>query len=253
MLNNEYSEILEQQKSTNPELYKILISYNQERFNDISNASHSIQNMISFINCSYQFINEAHPEAKSYEFWSDIQSELSQLIDYINHANTYRYSFYEPELKIVNLHEMLHSLPDTLDASAGEAKTMAYELTKRQWNYDLDPLINNVVTDRYQLKTALLELLRNGLEASPSTSPITIRTKLLNSNTCTLSVSYHSTDTNALLSHSQDELVKPFFTTKAEHAGLGLSIVDNICRKLKGHFFISLQNDTIINQIELPI
>ncbi|MDO5402768.1 MAG: GHKL domain-containing protein [Eubacteriales bacterium] len=252
MLRNEYLEALENLQRTNPELYKILHNHSNEIKKEMSCAAHTILNMISFINCSYQYISQAYPETKNFEYWEDIQTTLSQLIDYANRTSSYRYSFYEPELKETDLNQLLHSLPESLEGSVNNAYSLKYKLSGRQWNYSLDARIKNIVTDKYQLKSALLELMRNGVEDIPAASPINISSELLD-NSLAISVSYISNDNNSIMENTKEQLIQPFFTTKADHAGLGLSIVNNICQKLRGNFSMTFQNKMIINTIELPL
>ena len=253
MLRSEYTEAMEKLQKTNPDLYKILHNHTSEITKEMSQAAHSILNMISFINCSYQYISKAYPEAANFEYWKDVQTSLSQLIDYANRTSTYRYSFYEPKLKTTDLNQLLHSLPAYLDNCTNDDYSFKYHLAIRQWNYSLDARITNIITDKYQLKAALLELMRNGVESAPTDAPIRISSKLLDSNSFAVSVSYTSGDSTAIIENTKEQLIQPFFTTKEDHAGLGLSIVNNICQKLKGSFSMNFQNDVVTNTIELPL
>lgn len=253
MLNNNYIDALNNLKKSDPELYNILDSHNNELSKELSTISHSVRNMLSFINCSYQFMADIYPEAASYDFWTDIQTSLTQLINYTTRTSSYRYSFNKVTLQPIDLNKFLLDFPNVLESSIEESGIVSTLVYQRFWNFDLDPSISIISTDKYQLRSVLMELAINGLEFSHTSSPITLSSRIFDDSQFEIKISYASENLNSLKTHSTTELVKPFFSTQTDHAGLGLSIVHNICTKLQGTFSIAEHDGIVVNTLHFPV
>ena len=139
-----------------------------------------------------------------------------------------------PKLKITetNLDELLGMV----------AVLMKYRLEKYDTvlNWEVAPGAEIVPVDSDQMKEALLNLITNSCEAMESGGRITIRidrTKDLDlGEVVVISVSDTGPGVPVQLI---DEITRPFFTTKEEGSGLGLSIVSRIVREHDGRLVIS--------------
>ena len=126
---------------------------------------------------------------------------------------------------------------------------------------DLDPRIPAIRTDRDRLKQTLMNLLKNAAEAMPDGGRVTVRTRILHGlprNTngqaeagyIKISV---CDDGPGIDEGLQKDLFKPHVTSKAGHAGLGLSIVYEAMRHLNGTLLCeSAPGRVTCFHIELP-
>jgi nitrogen fixation/metabolism regulation signal transduction histidine kinase len=90
-----------------------------------------------------------------------------------------------------------------------------------------DPVFS---TDRAQLRQALVNLVQNGLEAVERGGRVTLTTRVDASH---LEISV-ADDGAGLTAEQRSHLFVPFFTTKAQGSGLGLTIVERIVHDLGG-------------------
>lgn len=88
-----------------------------------------------------------------------------------------------------------------------------------------------VATDRARLKQALLNILKNAKEAMPRGGKIFIQTRYQN-NAYSISVRDSGSGMNATTRHQS---FRPFFTTKPNGTGLGLSVTRTIVEEAHGN------------------
>jgi signal transduction histidine kinase len=94
-----------------------------------------------------------------------------------------------------------------------------------------DPALKIIAVDGEQLWQALLNLIRNSLEAMPEGGELTIGTW-----GDSKQVRLRVTDTGKGMTETQlEQVFKPFFTTKARGTGLGLTLVQQIVTEHGGH------------------
>ena len=129
-------------------------------------------------------------------------------------------------------------------------------------NHDLDDQIPTLTADRNLLKQALLNLIKNAVEAMPDGGMVFIATRLLSDipqkdgavhvdGLIRISV---CDDGPGIDRQVREDLFRPFVSTKRDHDGLGLSIVKEAVMQLNG----SLRCEAAIGRgtcfiIELPV
>lgn len=96
-----------------------------------------------------------------------------------------------------------------------------------------DPLLPSVHADRKKLGQAIINLLLNALEASPADRHINVSTHFLFKNDH-LVQTVIADDGSGLPQAHQNDIFKPFFTTKTKGTGLGLSNVWRIAEAHQG-------------------
>jgi len=88
-----------------------------------------------------------------------------------------------------------------------------------------------LLLDEKEIKQLLLNLTRNGMEATGQKGAIKIRTSLDSGNVVSLCV----TDNGCGISEkNRDRIFDPFFTTKDNGTGLGLAVCASIVRRHNG-------------------
>lgn len=104
--------------------------------------------------------------------------------------------------------------------------------------------------DPVHMEQALINLIKNGLEANPETAPaVQVRCRLRDGQ-CEFEVADHGAGIG-----NPDNLFVPFYTTKAEGAGIGLILCRQIAAKHHGH--VSLENRSdgpgAVARLSLPL
>lgn len=114
----------------------------------------------------------------------------------------------------------------------------------------LDPLLPAVHGDEAQLWQAILNLIRNAMEAMPAGGTLTLTTAR-KENSISLAVSDTGKGMNA---DEQQQLYKPFYSTKPSGTGLGLPLTQQIIAEHGGRIHCeSVPNRGTVFLIELPI
>ena len=101
---------------------------------------------------------------------------------------------------------------------------------------ELEPDDQKVVADRVQLQQVMMNLMMNAIDAMKDTHgarDLTVRSQRNESDELLVSVS----DTGAGLPLQRDQIFKPFFTTKADGIGMGLSISRSIVESHGGRLW----------------
>jgi two-component system NtrC family sensor kinase len=137
-----------------------------------------------------------------------------------------------PEKSTVDLN---HTAAELLEFVRSEM-----EQAKVKTRLDLDPAPTTVRVDPNQIRAALLNLLRNAREAMPEGGHIVMRIRSLSGQ-----VFIEVKDSGLGISRDiQDRLYEPFFSTKAQGTGLGLSMVKQIVDGHDGSIEVESQNPT---------
>ena len=228
-------------------------------YDNLSTASHEIKNLISFINSSYQIMQMQHPETKDYKFWDDMGDYIKKLIYFMDRTTIYRYCT-KPDIEEFNITELLYQIPDEID-NANPDKD-------RELLLDIDNSNIWVNGDREQILTAILEVVNNCYDVTSESDIIEINCHLDEKRkyyVITISNSNPMPDiefskagigfdhTENIPKDCKDILCKPFYTTKKNHVGIGLSIADCVCRTHSGYLEISHSNGITSVRLLFPI
>lgn len=115
------------------------------------------------------------------------------------------------------------SLNEVLDQQLGFMASL-FEATHVRLVTELNPALPLVNMDEGQLWQAILNLLRNAIEAMPHGGALTVRTAR---GTGTVILSIHDTG-KGMTAEERAQIFKPFFSTKVGGTGLGLPLAQQI-------------------------
>jgi len=125
-----------------------------------------------------------------------------------------------------------------------------FSATKINVRTELDPSLPSIEADEGQLWQAILNLVRNALEAMPNGGSLLVQTTRLGSR-----VILTVRDTGKGMSEQERQQVfKPFFSTKSSGTGLGLPLTQQIVAEHGGSIRCeSAPNKGAAFVIELPL
>ncbi len=256
-MNKQDSIYMDTLEKTQPETFDFINRLTEQCHSELSFASHEINNQLSFIRSSYQLISKKHPETKDFLFWNELGDAVNHVISYMERTGLYRYSFKYIPVKF-NLTEFLYTLPDRFDEQFPEQP--------HPFQFDTDTRDIFICADSERLLSAFSELLANAAEADNTCGCIQIHSHVnVCGHTVTVSVTgkgtipdivFDETQTNPLVDPDTPlsvQLCTPFYTTKKEHTGLGLSIVSQVCRTHHAEFDICSNKGLTTASITFPI
>jgi len=205
--------------------------------------AHDFNNMLGVILGNTQLAKlHTSSESKIYEYCSTIEKATSRAADFVRQLLAFS-SRQVLELKVVDLEEVLVNFTKMIQRVVGEHIDM---------NMILSPDLPKIRADITQINQVLLNLVVNARDAMPEGGKLTIETNatqishgysgfypdLAPGNYVVLSVA----DTGCGISRNViGKIYEPFFTTKTDGNGLGLSVVYGIVKQHKG--FINVYSE----------
>lgn len=175
---------------------------------------HEIRNPISTVRGFLQLLSDNDDLLKYRDYFEIMIRELdcatvltSDMLSMAKEAKT--------DFAWQNLNDLIHSLYPILDAEAVfEDQKIILDLGE----------LNEVYMDSNQIRQLIVNLVNNGLEAMGAGGILTIRTCAVGDNVV-LTVEDHGSGIDSTI---MDKIGTPFFTTKQQGTGLGLTICKNI-------------------------
>ncbi len=208
---------------------------------ELSKMFHEIKNPLTLINSSLQLIESEHPEVHDFRFWDQTMEDIGNLRKLIDELSSFQKGAVLNKTKI-NLFDFTE---DLLESTAGFLLETGTPLTLECDILDLD-----FYADEVKLRQAVVNLLKNAAESSPSGSPLTLRVTADPQTLC-LEVSDHGC---GISPENLAKIFEPFHTTKSYGTGLGLPIVKRIIDSHGGRLSIdSKEGAGTTVQILLPL
>lgn len=175
------------------------------------------------------------------------RSHLAKIIREVQHLKTIVNEFLiyarprQPMLEPFSLREVLD---DVLFLLSGDADTKAIEIAVEVPDPEL-----TVYADVEQIKRALMNLVKNAIQASPEDERIEVRAQEVSDR---VRISIKDFGVGIHPDHVK-QIFDPFFTTKGTGAGLGLSIVRSIIEENDGEIWVeSVPGEKTIFFVVLP-
>lgn len=195
----------------------------------VSGIAHELGAPLSVISGRTERLKrKSRPEDEEKELMA-IEGQVTRLISMVEQLQAFAY---KPEFSFEEIH-----LPDLIDQAM---RRLSYELPQDDINHCVIQNIQNdaIYADKIRLELAVVNLLRNALQACTSKVSISAR---VNDNHVVIEIT--DDGPGIMQDASLDLLKKPFFSTKpqGEGTGLGLAIVDQVMHEHGG--YLTLENN----------
>ncbi|MDY6881471.1 MAG: ATP-binding protein [Thermodesulfobacteriota bacterium] len=207
------------------------------------NVAHVIRNPVTVIGGLSRRINKNIPSDDPIRKWSDIiLSESSKLESIVKDFEAF-FSIKEISFDLLDVNQVVEQAADDFDSRNQSNRGVVFERSLCS-----EPLICYVDTDL--IDQCLLHLLTNALEASQNSIHIRLTT-YREGNKAIIDVA----DSGRGISPKQmDHVFDPFYTTKGEGAGMGLTFVHFVITEHSGQVDISSKKDIgTLFRIRLPL
>lgn len=217
-------------------LEKLLASHEEM----LHTLRHELNNSLTMLSGSVQYIEAAHPEVKSFKYWGTLQSDIEDLTRLLNDlSRTHHQTVLRKEL--LDTASFLRTLALAFAASIAH--------TNVEFMSCIPEHLPDISADAMKLKEVLLNLLKNALEAlddesnvcavhdsnAPSPARIT-----LHASSDDRQLKIQVSDTGCGISKEQEaHIFTPFVTYKTGGTGLGLSIAKEIIEAHHGTLEVS--------------
>ncbi|MDA7026300.1 ATP-binding protein [Bacillus sp. CLL-7-23] len=176
--------------------------------------AHEVRNPLTSVNGFLQLMKSEYPDRSDYFdiIFSEIKRIDSVLGELLVLAKPHQVKF-----KKVNIHSVLEQVITLLETNA----VLSHIKLEKVFHTEENLQVNG---DENQIKQVFINLIKNGIEAMPDGGKITISTKKEGNYA---KISFKDEGTGIAQDHLK-KLGKPFFSTKKEGTGLGLTICFNI-------------------------
>ncbi|MDY7030340.1 MAG: ATP-binding protein [Thermodesulfobacteriota bacterium] len=190
--------------------------------------AHEIRNPLVAIKTFTQLLPERLDDIEFREHFLKVTAgEVDRLSSLVNELLTFARPS-EPNLQMENINDVAEKMILLVKT---EAKKKNLKINTR---YSND--VSDTMVDKEQIKQVLLNLFLNAIQATPENGTITFETRQVRKNSSTDYVQMEIRDTGTGIPKDDIEhIFTPFFTTKNEGSGLGLSICHRIIEEHSGY------------------
>ncbi len=206
---------------------------------------HELKNSLQLVNTFVQLLPQRYQDKQFIkEFSETIPKELESWNGSLKNVMTYSKNF-QFQMNEVNLKELIKDL------------TLLVKLKARQLDIDFEADLREeipaILGNEEKLKQALLNILTNALEATPSGGRIVLKTRVIEESKFPyVEIEIKNTGEGIKQEHL-NKLFDPFYSTKSGGLGLGLTITKEIIDSHKGQIdIVSVENETTSFIIKIP-
>ncbi|WP_043114036.1 nitrogen regulation protein NR(II) [Solimonas soli] len=213
----------------------------------IRGLAHEIKNPLGGIRGAAQLLEHEFPDSQHREYTRVIIREVDRLQNLVNRMLGPNRA---PQKVLLNIHELLEHVRRLVQAEAPAEVAVLR---------DYDPSIPEVVVDREQIIQAVLNILRNALQAVGNSGLITLRTRTRRQLTIAavrhkLVVQIDIEDNGPGVPRDMmEKIFYPMVTTRAEGTGLGLPLSQYLVHSHGGLIECRSRPGCTVFSIYLPI
>jgi len=192
-----------------------------------SMIAHDLRNALSTVKMNLQILHRRHKTSEDVEL-EHCQMGLDQ-VRYMEEFLSDMLSYARPE----RLHSDWHNIEKAVDEALASVSHIVDEHGIKV-SPDIDKGLPMVYCDRFKILAVLRNLIENAIYAMQENGDLTIRAKLMMSSPAPM-VQVEINDTGSGIADDiKDDVMEPFFTTRAKGTGLGLAIVKSIIEQHGG-------------------
>ena len=195
---------------------RINISDNQkEKEKILAQIAHEIRNPLGGIELLTNLISEEDSDNQKKDEYTDrILNEISELKKLISSYLDYSKPT-KPEPELINLNELLSECKSIFEN----------DLNNNNINFKVEAQIKEIIFDRSHLKNVLINLIKNSIESIKENGEILIKAFKSNNQSC---ISINDNGAGIKIGELEN-IFNPFYTTKSDGTGLGLSSCKKYC------------------------
>jgi signal transduction histidine kinase len=200
---------------------RAMTEHRKELGNMIAAVAHETRNPLHSIGIAASYLKKNFHGELVTEFLSIIEDEVKKL----DTLTSIFLSFSNPAplaIESCDLNAIVRSTTEEFKSGAGSMKTPV--------RLELEDPLPDIPCDTARVSEALTKLLENSAEASAEGGEVIVRTAT-DKDEVILSVRDHGP---GIAPEEQENIFKPFYTTKIHGPGLGLSIVERTAKELNG-------------------
>ena len=213
----------------------------------VRGLAHEIKNPLGGLRGAAQLLDLELPNAELREYTQVIIEEADRLQDLVNRMLG---SNELPNKQMLNIHEVLERVRWLVQAEVGE---------NIKFHCDYDPSIPDLLGDKNQLIQAVLNIVRNAVQAISESGNITLKTRICRHATIErqrykLALRCEIIDDGVgIASDMLNKIFYPMVTGRAEGTGLGLSISQALISQHQGVIECSSEKGRTVFAIILPL
>lgn len=244
-------ELQELDRSYNITRKELLISNHETTLGLVRGLGHEIKNPLGGIRGAAQLLASELQDQDLKDYTNVIIEETDRLVGLIDRLTG---QYKKPALQIINVHEILERVYSLVVAETRGSITLIK---------DYDPSIPEITGDLSQLIQAVLNIVRNAMQALTESNiedpEIIIKTRTLNQVTIgpvmhKLVARIEIIDNGpGIRSEIAENIFYPLISGRAEGTGLGLSLSQNILKNHNGLIEFDSQNGKTRFMLSLPI
>jgi two-component system nitrogen regulation sensor histidine kinase GlnL len=244
-------ELQELDRSYNITRKELLISNHETTLGLVRGLGHEIKNPLGGIRGAAQLLASELQDQDLKDYTNVIIEETDRLVGLIDRLTG---QYKKPALQIINVHEILERVYSLVVAETRGSITLIK---------DYDPSIPEITGDLSQLIQAVLNIVRNAMQALTESNvedpEIIIKTRTLNQVTIgpvmhKLVARIEIIDNGpGIRSEIAENIFYPLISGRAEGTGLGLSLSQNILKNHNGLIEFESENGKTRFMLSLPI
>lgn len=225
----------------------------KDKFSTLGNLSagmaHEIKNPLVGIKGAAQLLRVEFSDETTEEYTNVIVKEVDRINRIVEELLSISHPS-KPEMKPMNIHRVLDQVL-VLEKAGSKGKKISFMES-------YDPSIPDIMGDEKQLTQVFLNLIRNSIESIESKGKIALTTGISSERVVDLRTQMVlikiEDNGKGIPGDIKEDIFTPFFTTKKEGTGLGLSVTHRIIEEHKGRLEIvsSKEKGTVV-RVYLPV